>query len=275
MVGGARAAPRAPEVGVFCRARKKWGLQRTGRGTSAAPRALQEGLAPCCVRGLARKMWGLFPHTQEAGARATRARGPRVQKKGGSRRGWRGPACLRRGCSRRAAWAERGGARGARTWGRADPARSGTGGLALWRTHRKRGLARHIPGGPTRQKGSAPATHPGRGARAAGRRRRKWGLTARVPGVRARSGGSRHICRKDLACAGGRTGSTRAGSGCSCRGAPARWKRGTRAARTEKGGRALHAMGEVLILHVEGWGLAPLPVKGREAIGLPRGAQRV
>ena len=67
----------------------------------------------------------------------------------------------------------------------------------------------------------------------------------------------------------------RAGSGSSCRGAPARWKRGTRSACTEKGGRALRMMGEALILHVGGWGLAPLPVKGREAIGLLRGAQRV
>lgn len=180
--GGARAAPRAPEVGVFCRARKKWGLQRTGRGTSTAPRALQEGLAPCCVRGLARKMWGLFPHTQEAGARATRARGPRVQKKGGSRRGWRGPACLRRGCSRRAAWAERGGLAARVPGGGLTPRAQEPGGSRCGARTGSGGSRGTFQGAPHGKKGRLPP------------RILEGELVPRVAG--GGSGGSRRVCRE-------------------------------------------------------------------------------
>ena len=96
--GASRAVPCAPEVGFFCRARKKWGLIPRVPGAS---RAQEGGLAPCHVR------WG------------------------------RGLALGS-------------GAQAARTRVRADPARAGTGGLALWRTHKKWGLTRRVPGSPTR-----------------------------------------------------------------------------------------------------------------------------
>ena len=72
-----------------------------------------------------------------------------MQRKGDSRRGWRVSASAKRGLAPRHV-GRKGGDRAARAWWRADPARAGTGGLALWRTHKKWGLTRRVPGSPTR-----------------------------------------------------------------------------------------------------------------------------
>ena len=103
------------------------------------------------------------------------------------------------------------------------------------------------------------------------------------------SGGSRRVCRECAQDVGARVTCVgkiwlALGEGLAARaqevgaraGVPPRagnWELALRAQKRE--GRALRVMGEALILHEGCWGLAPLPVKGREAIGLPRGAQRV
>lgn len=189
-------------------------------------------------------MWGLFPRTQEAGARATRARGPRVRKKGGSRRGWWAPTCLRRGYSpcrvgrkwggsRRACWGE-GRPRALRNRGARAVAHAQEVGARAAHARgphtriQEGGLVPRVAGSPNAQEGKARAAPQ---AEEVGAHGACAGSAARA---RARSGGSRHVRRKDLPCAGGRTGTTRAGSESSCQGCPARAGNGELALRAQK-----------------------------------------
>lgn len=198
--GASRAVPCAPEVGFFCRARKKWGLIPRVPGAS---RAQEGGLAPCHVRwgrGLALGSGAQAARTRvradparaksENSLRASRG-GPVPAISGGSLHVPRKqglaprvpevPACKGRGTRaagggypraqkgglRRATWAGRGGIAPRVPGGGLTPRVQEPGGSRCGARTRSGGSRGACRGAPRAQEGAAPATHPRRGTRAA------------------------------------------------------------------------------------------------------------
>lgn len=243
--GGARAAPLAPEVGVFCCARRKWGLQRIGRGARAALRALRAGSQR------AQNVGALSTYPGSRGSRHACQGSPRA-KEGRLPPRVVGTHVLKKGVFSVPRGQKVGGLAARVLGGGPTPCAQEPGGSRCGARTGSGGSRGTCQGAPHAQEGSAPDTHPGRGAlpRVAGSPNAQEGKARAAPQAeevgahgacagsaaraRARSGGSRHVRRKDLPCAGGRTGTTRAGSESSCQGCPARAGNGELALRAQK-----------------------------------------
>lgn len=189
-MGGARAAPLAPEVGVFCCARRKWGLQRIGRGARAALRALRAGSQR------AQNVGALSTYPGSRGSRHACQGSPRA-KEGRLPPRVVGTHVLKKGVFSVPRGQKVGGLAARVLGGGPTPCAQEPGGSRCGARTGSGGSRGTCQGAPHAQEGSAPATHPGRGARAAGRRvperaRREGSRRAAGGG----SGGSRRVCRE-------------------------------------------------------------------------------